>query len=117
MQLQVVTISVSNLERARQFYENKLGFDPDIFYEPTKWQSYKLEGNGGFGIAEVGHISRSASADIINFVVSDVESLWQRVKDLVEIESALQMMPWGTSKFVVLDPDGFRLGFVGEHAT
>jgi catechol 2,3-dioxygenase-like lactoylglutathione lyase family enzyme len=113
MELQVVTISVSSLARSKQFYEEILGFEPDIYYEPTRWQSYKREGKGGFGIAETPGLRRPETADIINFTVSDVAALWQRVKDRVSVESALAVMPWGAYKFVIRDPDGFRLGFLG----
>ena len=112
MDFQVVTISVSNLSVSKQFYEEVLGFVPDVYYE--KWQSYKLETTGGFGIIEERNLTRTPSKDIINFQVSNVESLWSRIRDRVKIESELQVMPWGTYKFVILDPDGFRLGFVGE---
>ncbi len=116
MYFQVVTISVSDLTQSRQFYEGILGFEPDIYYEPTRWQSYKLEGTGGFGIIEQPDLKRDPSMDIVNFVVDDVESLWNQAKDQVKAESELQLMPWGTHKFVVLDPDGLRIGVVGKEA-
>ena len=112
MQLQVVTLSVKSLECSRPFYEQILGFDPDIFYEPTRWQSYKFDGESGFGIIEVPDLVRCRNGDIINFSVDDVKALWYRVKDQVEIEANLEKTPWGTYKFVIRDPDGFRLGFV-----
>ena len=113
MQLQVVTLSVKSLEISRSFYEEILGFEPDIYYEPTRWQSYKLDGNSGFGIAETPDLVRSRNSDIINFFVDDVKAMWYRVRDRVEIEADLARAPWGTHKFVIRDPDGFRLGFVG----
>jgi catechol 2,3-dioxygenase-like lactoylglutathione lyase family enzyme len=112
MKLQVVTISVASLERSRLFYEGILGFEPDVYYEPTRWQSYRIDGNGGFGITEQVHLSRPQTSDIINFLVNDVEALWNRVKDITDVESELASTPWGAFKFVVRDPDGFRLGFV-----
>lgn len=114
MELQVVTISVSSLSRSKTFYEEMLGFEPDIFYEPTRWQSYKLAGKGGFGIAETPGLVRGRTADIINFVVDDVEALWHRVREQADVETALAKMPWGAYKFVIRDPDGFRLGFLGR---
>ncbi len=115
MKLQVVTISVSSLEKARRFYVNVLGFEPDIYYEPTRWQSFKCEGNGGFGIVEVPGLVRNKSYDIINFTVNDVVSLWQKVREVVSVETPLGVTPYGTHKFVIRDPDGFRLGFVGKN--
>ncbi|MFO8059043.1 MAG: VOC family protein [Bacillota bacterium] len=112
MQLQVVTISVSSLRNSRRFYQEILGFEPDISYEATRWQSYRLEGGGGFGIAEVPDLVRCDSADIVNFSVEDVRALWERVRERVPVEAPLSTTPWGTHKFVIRDPDGFRLGFV-----
>jgi len=112
MDFQVVTISVSDLERSKRFYEDILKFEPGGNYE--KWQSYKLNSTGGFGIIEVPGLNRNQSMDIINFEIDHIESYWHRIKDKVNIESDLQIMPWGTYKFVIIDPDGFRLGFVGN---
>ncbi len=114
MQLQVVTISVRSLERSRHFYEEILAFEPEIFYEATRWQSYRLDCSGGFGIAETQDLQRADNADIINFSVADVEALWHRIHHQVDVEEELAMTPWGTYRFVIRDPDGFRLGFVGE---
>jgi catechol 2,3-dioxygenase-like lactoylglutathione lyase family enzyme len=116
VRIQVVTVSVSSLDRSRSFYEGVLGFEPDVYYEPTRWQSYRFEGDGGFGIAEAPGLDRSATSDIINFVVDDVETLWRRVKDRADVEAELATTPWGAYKFVLRDPDGFRLGFVGASA-
>ena len=114
MELQIVTISVASLATARRFYEGILGFVPDLYYEPTRWQSYRLEGNGGFAVIETPALGRVPTSDIVNFTVGDVESLWSRIKDQVDVEFALAPTPWGTYKFVVRDPDGFRLGFAGR---
>lgn len=113
-QLQVVTIAVSSLTQSKRFYEELLGFEPDIYYEPTRWQSYKLGGGGGFGIAEAPALVRADTIDIINFTVDDVETLWERVRDRVTVDAPLATTPWGAHKFVIRDPDGFRLGFVGR---
>jgi catechol 2,3-dioxygenase-like lactoylglutathione lyase family enzyme len=114
MKLQVVTIAVTSLERSRPFYEETLGFERDIYYEPTRWQSYRIDGDGGFGITEEPSLQRSPSSDIINFVVRNIDALWARVQGHADIESELATTPWGAYKFVVRDPDGFRLGFVSD---
>lgn len=112
MKLQVITISVSNLAQSRAFYEEILGFEPDIAYE--KWQSYKIEGDGGFGIIEEPGLQREPNQDIVNFRVESVEAYWEEMKDRVEVEAPLATTSWGTYKFVIRDPDDFRLGFVGN---
>ena len=110
MKIQAVTISVSDLERSRQFYEEVLGFEPDSQYE--KWQSYKCEETAFFGIMEVESFDRPSSMDIINFMISDVDQLWERIKDKVRAEMEPTRTPWGSYKIVIFDPDGYRLGFV-----
>ena len=113
MQIQGVTITVSDLAKAKRFYEGVLGFVPDSYYKPTRWQSYKFDGRAYLGIAEVVDFQRADSSDIINFDVPDVESLWNRVKDKVDVEMELSKTAWGSYKFVIKDLDGYRLGFVG----
>lgn len=112
MKFQVVTIAVSNLERSRAFYEDLLGFKPSASYE--RWQCYEIEGGSGFGISEDPNLHRVPCHDIFNFTHPDIDALWKKVRDHVGVESPPQVMPWGTRKFVILDPDGMRLAFVDE---
>ena len=112
MKIQAVTISVTNLEQSKLFYEAILSFNPDAYYEPTQWQSYETEGRAFFAITEVTDLQRGSSQDIINFIVPDVRGLWEKVRDNVQVESEPELMPWGTFKMIILDPDGYRLGFV-----
>ena len=114
LHIQAVTISVANLARSKRSYEELLGFKPDTYYEPTRWQSYTCEGRSFFGIAEATNLRRAPSQDIVNFVVPDVHSLFEKVKDHVEVETSPEEMPWGTFKMIILDPDGYRLGFLQD---
>ncbi len=114
MEIQAVTISVSNLARSKEFYEKILGFVPDTYYEPTKWQSYVCAGRAFLAITEAPHHQRAPSQDIINFIVTDVQAMWEEIEGEVRVETAPEMMPWGTFKMVIMDPDGFRLGFIEE---
>ena len=112
MEFQYVTIGVSDLARSRRFYEDILGFKPDMNCE--NWQSYAIEGDAGFAITEEPELRRVPCSDVINFSLPEIDSLWERVRDRVRVESAPQVMPWGTRKFIILDPDGMRLGFVEQ---
>jgi len=114
VQIQGVTISVSDLARSKAFYEEVLGFVPDAYYEPTHWQSYQFEGRAYFAIIEVLGLQRQAFADIVNFDVEEIESLWDRVRDKADVEAELSETPWGSYRFIIRDPDGHRLGFVGK---
>ena len=93
MQVQGVTVSVSDLSRSRRFYEEVLGFVPDAYYEPTRWQCYKFDGRAYFAITEVPEFQRNAASDIVNFGVQAIESLWDRVRDKVEVEAELAETP------------------------
>ena len=107
-----VTISVSDLARAKAFYEEVLGFVPGDYYAPTRWQSYRFDGRAYLAIIEMPGLRREAGGDIVNFDVAEVAALWDRVRDKAEVEEPLTETPWGSVKFVIKDPDGNRLGFV-----
>lgn len=115
--IQAVTITVSNMKRSKFFYEEILGFEPDEYYEPTRWQCYKSEGRAYLGIAEDPEYRRAESKDIINFDVDDLEQLWESIRDKCVIESKLGTTPWGSYKFVIRDPDGYRLGFLQKKSS
>lgn len=109
MQIQGITRTVADLERSKQFYEGVLGFEPDALYEPTRWQSYRCQGTAFFAIGEP-----PGSTDEIAFFVPDGEALWRRVKDRAEVVEPLALTPWGSTKFVIRDPDDHLLAFVQE---
>ena len=111
MRIQGITIEVSDLAKARDFYEKVLGFEPGEFYAPTKWQPYTF-GDQYFAIREIAEKPPHDDFDITNFELDEVEELWEGVKDSAEVAEPLAATPYGTYKFVVKDPDGYRLGFV-----
>ena len=113
MQVQGVTISVSDLSRSKAFYEEMLGFVPGDYYAPTRWQSYRFDGRAYLAIIEVAGLRREAGGDIVNFDVAEIAALWERVRDKAEVEAALAETPWGSYKFIIKDPDGYRLGIGG----
>jgi catechol 2,3-dioxygenase-like lactoylglutathione lyase family enzyme len=111
MKLAGITRTVANVTQSRRFYEDLLGLEPDAFYEPTHWQSFKVQPGVFFAVGEA-----PGSTNEIAFSVPDVEALWQRVKDRVEVVSPLEKTPWGTYRFVIRDPDGNLLAFGPEPA-
>ena len=111
LDIQGLTIEVRDLARSKHFYEDLLGFVPGEFYEPTRWQPYSF-GEQFLGIREVVDSDRRSREDILNFACSDVDALWEGVRDKAEVVEPLATTPWGSYKFVLADPDGFRLGFV-----
>ncbi len=115
MHIQAITISVSDMEASRRFYEEVLGFEPSFATsEPYLWQAYRSEEEAFFAIIEVPDLKRRPDMDIVNFVVEDVGQLWDRVKDRVDVELEPHMTPYGMHKIIIKDPDGFRLGFATQ---
>jgi predicted enzyme related to lactoylglutathione lyase len=108
MQVQGVTVSVSDLSRSKAFYEGVLGFTPGSYYEPTRWQPYEFDGRAYFAIIEVPGLQREAWADVVNFDVDEIEALWDRVRDKVEVEADLSESPWGSYRFVISEPTRVR---------
>ncbi len=71
--IQAVTISVSDITQSKRFYEDILGFEPDSYYEPNRWQCYHSEGRAYLGIAEVPNYRQLKSSSIINFDADNIE--------------------------------------------
>ena len=46
-----------------------------------------------------------------HLLVDDLEGLWARIKDQVQVVNPLERTPWGTYRFVISDPDGHLLAF------
>ncbi len=109
MKQQGVTRVVKNLEASRAFYERVLGLKPGPAYEPTRWQMYEMENGAFFAIGEA-----PGSTDEIGFTTRNVEGLWERVKDRVEVVEPLSHTPWGTYRFVIRDPDGHLVAFAQD---
>jgi predicted enzyme related to lactoylglutathione lyase len=101
-----ITHTVKDIEKAKKFYEDVLGFKPGPFYEPTDWQPYQCQQGVFFAIG-----LSPGSTDETSFVVDDIEALWSRVKEKAEVIHPLENTPWGTYRFVIKDPDGHLLAF------
>ncbi len=116
MNIQTVTITVSDLKKSKDFYQGLLGFEPGEYYAPTNWQPYKFGGQI-FGIREMPGFTRAESFDITNFEIGDVDQLWAIVQNKVKVIENLAVTPWGSYRFVIEDPDGYQLAFVATQKT
>ena len=109
-----IRVNVSNIEKAKTWYENVLGFETDGNggWPPEKPNYYQFQSDGGaaFSIME----EKTGVSGRLNFAVSNVDELWLRLKDKTEIVEALFDTPWGTHKFSIKDLDGNELGFCQE---
>jgi predicted enzyme related to lactoylglutathione lyase len=106
MELSGLTHTVANLDKAMHFYEDILGFEPDSYFAPTHWQSYKCQEGVFFAIGEA-----PGSTSETSFTVENIEAFWLQIKDKVEVVNPLEKTPWGTYRFVIKDPDGYLIAF------
>ena len=116
MNIQTVTITVSDLAKSKAFYEDLLGFTADEYYAPTNWQPFRF-GNQLFGIREMSDFKRVESFDITNFETDDIKALWAKVRSKVKVIEELAPTPWGSYRFVIADPDGYHVAFVAKQRT
>jgi len=107
MEISGITHTVTDLDKSKQFYEQVLGFEPDAYYAPTRWQSYKCQEGVFYAVGEA-----PGSTNAVTFTVEDVEAYWMRVKAHVDVIDPLEKTPWGTYRFTIKDPDGHLLTFM-----
>jgi len=108
-----VRANVSNLQRARKWYEETLGFKVIAEWPPDNpnYVHFESEKGATFSIMEQ---EDYPSHGRFNFSVEDVDLLWEKLKHKVEIVEPLFDTPYGTRKFTIKDLDGNELGFVKE---
>lgn len=106
-----VRANVSNLQRAIKWYEEVLGFQVTSTWPPEKpnYAHFESEEGAIFSIMEDHNVP---SQGRFNFTVADVDGLWERLKDHVEVVEELFDTPYGSRKFTIRDLDGNELGFV-----
>lgn len=108
-QIQVVSLPVSDQDRARDFYRDKLGFEvlADNPMGDQRWVQVAPPG-GGASITLVTWFPTMPAGSVKGLVL-ETDDLDHDVKVLaergVEIQGGIQEAPWG--RFVTLDdPDG-----------
>ncbi len=90
-----VRVNVSDIQKSLKWYEEVLGFIVDGSWpiESPKYYDFVSEGGATFAIMEV---ESAKSYGRLNFNVEDVDALWQKLKDKVDILEPLFDTPWGT---------------------
>ena len=106
-----VRANVSDLKRAIEWYEQVLGFRVETVWPPERpdYAHFEAEKGALFAIMESDEVP---SRGRFNFYTADVDALWERLKDRVEVVEELFDTPYGSRKFTIRDPDGNELGFV-----
>jgi len=108
-----VRANVSNLQRSIRWYEEVLGFKVTDLWPPENPNYAHFEADHG-AIFSIMENEKVPSNGRFNFYVADVDGLWEKLKDQVEVVEELFDTPYGSRKFTIRDLDGNELGFVKE---
>ena len=111
MKLELVAIPVSDVDRAKAFYVDKLGFNPDHDHkvsEDLRFVQLTPEGSACSIVIGTGITGAApGSVEGVQMVVEDIDAVHAELTSRgVEI-SEIQDMPWGSFIFFA-DPDGNR---------
>lgn len=100
---------VTDLKRAREFYEGVLGLKPSSSDPEAKWIEYEV-GSGTFAIGSYGdQWKASTGGTMAAFECDDVDAMMQRAKES-GATVAMDLMDSPVCRFgIVLDPDGNSL--------
>jgi predicted enzyme related to lactoylglutathione lyase len=106
---------VSNMERARAFYEHVLGFHPTYHYRDI-WLEYDLCGST-FAITttQMGHTAGAKGA-VVAFEVSDFDAFLNKMKERA-VSIVTEAFDTPVCRMAVIeDPDGNRITIHKRHA-
>jgi len=109
MKLELVAVPVTDVDRAKAFYVDQVGFNPDHDYQVTddlRFVQLTPPGSAcsiviGQGITEMAPGSQTG----LQVVVEDVEAIRQELAERGVETSEVDKQPWGWFSFFS-DPDG-----------
>lgn len=109
-------LRITDAERSLQFYVSQLGFTID--WEHRFGPGFPLFARltrQGQTIFLTEHSGDCQVGGAVYFVVPDAARCWTEFESRdVVATNPLAATPWGTSEFLVTDPDGNRLRFASE---
>ena len=100
---------VTDIKRAREFYEGVLGLKPAMESAGGMWIEYEI-GNGILGIGCYGDAWKpSPDGTCVAFEVDNLDAEIARLKSL-GVKFSMDVMPTPVCNFaIILDPDGNRV--------
>jgi catechol 2,3-dioxygenase-like lactoylglutathione lyase family enzyme len=109
MKLELIAVPVSDIDRAKSFYVDKVGFNDDHdhqFSEEIRFVQLTPPGSGcSISFTTGAHEMEPGSLDGLQLVVEDANSVHDELAERGVEVSDVQDMPWG--RFVYFsDPDG-----------
>lgn len=106
-------VNVKDMKKAVKWYEEILGFVcNDNLSDGTFYVDFEKEDGATFALLRCGD---SPARGRYNFDVDNVDEMWLKLKDKVNIIAPIETMPYGTRKFTITDIDGNELGFVQQN--
>ena len=100
---------VTDIKRAREFYEGVLGFKPTMESGGGMWVEYEI-GSGTLGIGCYGEVWKpSPDGTCIAFEVDDLDTEIARLKSR-GVKFSMEAMDTPVCRFaIILDPDGNQI--------
>jgi len=109
MRLELIQVPVSNVDRAKAFYAEKVGFTADHDHQVTdELRFVQLTPPGSscsIALTSGAHQMKPGSIEGLQMVVDDAEASRQELAERGVEVSDVQVFPWGTFVFFK-DPDG-----------
>ena len=109
MRLELIQVPVSDIDRAKAFYVEKLGFTADHDHRVTEALRFvQLTPTGSacsIALTSGAHQMTPGSIDGLQMVVGDAEASRRELADRGVEVSEVQVFPWGSFVFF-RDPDG-----------
>ncbi len=113
MKLEVIAVPVTDVDRAKDFYENKLGFHVDGDWTMDGGIRYiQFTPEGSACSIVIGNGVTTAQPGSIDYILLVVEDINKAHDELVEkgVEvTEVEKMPWGAWNIFLTDPDGNKL--------
>ena len=112
MRLNHVLLYVADVERALEFYRDKLGFKPLEIGLPDYARLVASEGDATIGLHRVGSEAAPPWNEGVRLYLEleDLDAFYDRLAGLeVPFEQPPQDMPWGWRHAYLRDPDGHLL--------
>lgn len=114
MLIEVITVPVSDVDRAKEFYAEKLGFHVDGDWNLGNKRYVQLTPVGSACSISIGENiteAKPGSIDSLLIVVKEIHKLHDDlVKKGVKVTD-VENMPWGALHIFLSDPDGNKLTF------
>jgi catechol 2,3-dioxygenase-like lactoylglutathione lyase family enzyme len=109
MKLELIQVPVSDIDRAKSFYVDKVGFNDDHdhqFSEEIRFVQLTPPGSGcSISFTTGAHEMEPGSLEGLQLVVEDADAVHAELKGRGVDVSDVQDMPWGRMVFFN-DPDG-----------